>query len=130
MNNFTATITDLPPSANNLHTHFIRNNKIVRVKAKPYDSWRTAAIWELKSQVKGQLEGSYRLTIHAERNWKSKRARDIDNLIKPISDAIVKAGLVQDDSLAESVSAQWSDIVKGVLVTVTQWENSPVSRGV
>ena len=130
MNHFTATITELPPSANALRKSFVRNGKITSAKTDKYSNWRTAAMWELKNQVKGQIQGSYRLTIYAERHWRSKRARDIDNLIKPISDAIVKAGLVQDDSLAESVSAQWSDTVKGVQVTVTEWVNSPAKRGV
>ncbi|MGV4796151.1 RusA family crossover junction endodeoxyribonuclease [Rhizobium sp. F40D2] len=47
-----------------------------------------------------------------------KRARDIDNIIKPISDALVKAGVVADDSLAQCVTARWVDDLQGNAVVV------------
>ena len=45
-----------------------------------------------------------------------RRARDIDNMIKPVSDALVAAGVVSDDSLCESVSAKWADELGGPAV--------------
>jgi crossover junction endodeoxyribonuclease RusA len=112
------TITDMPPSTNGLRKTFIKDGKVVSVKSNEYASWREAALWEIAAQRAGRIEGPYRLTIAAQRHWRSKRARDIDNIIKPISDALVKAGVVHDDSLAECVSAKWADDLGGKAVVI------------
>lgn len=112
------TITDMPPSTNGLRKTFVRDGRVVSVKTDQYTSWRKAAMWEVAAQRPGKIDGPYRLAIAAQRNWRSKRARDIDNLIKPLSDLLVKAGVVIDDSLAESVSARWDDDLDGKAVVV------------
>ncbi|TAV89292.1 RusA family crossover junction endodeoxyribonuclease [Rhizobium leguminosarum] len=106
-------ITNMPPSANGLRKSFIKEGKVIIVKSDGYADWRKAAVSEIASQAVGKVEGPYRLSIVAQRHWRSKRARDIDNIIKPISDALVKAGIVQDDSLAECVTARWADDLQG-----------------
>lgn len=111
-----ATIGSVPPSANRMRKHFIRDGKVRSVKDDAYKDWKESAAWELRSQSKEKIIGPYSLHIHVQRDWGSKRARDIDNTIKPVSDAVVASGLVEDDSLCEAVSAKWSDYVKGVLV--------------
>jgi Holliday junction resolvase RusA-like endonuclease len=111
-------ITDMPPSANGLRKSFIKEGKVISVKSDGYSDWRKAAVAEIASQGIGKIEGAYHLSIIAQRHWRSKRARDIDNIIKPISDALVKAGVVQDDSLAESVMARWIDDLPGHAVVI------------
>lgn len=114
-----ATIGTVPPSANAMRSNFIRDGKVMSVKSDSYAKWKLDAAWELKSQVKSKsIDGPYSLHIHVQRARETKRARDIDNAIKPVSDAIVAAGIVEDDSLCEAVSAKWSDDVTGVLVIV------------
>ena len=110
------TFSDMPPSTNGLRSSFVRNGKVVSAKSSTYASWRKAATWEIVSQKTGCVTGPYVLHIAVQRNWRTKRARDIDNIIKPISDALVEAGVVKDDSLAERVSAQWSDDLGGAAV--------------
>lgn len=113
-------ISEMPPSANGLRKTFVRDGRIASTKTPAYAAWRNAAVWEIAAQRAGRVDGPYVLEIRAMRNWRSKRARDIDNIIKPISDALVKAGTVQDDSLAERVSAQWADdLPDGVAVVAT-----------
>ena len=112
------TLATMPPSANGLRKTFVRNGKPVSVKSDEYASWREAALWEIAAQRPGKIEGPYSLSIAAQRHWRSKRARDIDNIIKPVSDALVKAGIVSDDSLAECVSAKWADDLGGSAVVV------------
>lgn len=111
-------INDMPPSTNGLRKSFIKDGKVMSVKSAEYDAWRKAAIQEIAAQRAGRVSGPYTLSIAAQRNWRSKRARDIDNIIKPISDALVKAGIVDDDSLAECVSARWADYLNGPAVVV------------
>ena len=113
------TLTELPPSTNGLRKSFIKDGKVMSAKTSTYTKWRAAAVWEIAAQRPGKIDGPYRLQIRAQRHWRSKRARDIDNLIKPLSDALVKSGMVADDSLAESVYAEWSDTVQGVVCEVT-----------
>ena len=111
-------LADMPPSANSLRKSFVRNGKVVSAKTDAYSAWREAAIWEIASQRAGRIDGQYSLSIAAQRNWRTKRARDLDNLIKPVSDAIVKAGVVKDDSLAQRVTAEWVDDLGGPAVVV------------
>lgn len=111
-------ITDMPPSANSMRAHFIAGGKVRSVKSKGYAEWKKAAAWEIAAARPRKITGPYRLSIAAQRDWKSKRARDLDNLIKPVSDALVAAGVVADDCLAESVSAKWADSLGGPAVIV------------
>lgn len=111
-------ITDMPPSANGMRTHFIADGKVRSVKSKSYAEWKKAAAWEIAAARPGRIDGAYRLSIAVQRDHRSKRARDIDNLLKPVSDALVAAGVVADDSLAEEVSAKWTDDLGGPAVVV------------
>lgn len=111
-------ISDMPPSANGLRKSFVKDGKVFSAKSEKYAAWRKAVVWEIAAQRVGRVDGPYSLSIAAQRNWRSKHPRDIDNIIKPISDALVKAGVVQDDSLAESVSAKWADHLDGKAVVV------------
>lgn len=111
-------ITDMPPSANAMRAHFFEGGRVRSVKSKPYAAWKKAAAWEIASGRPGRVAGPYRLYIAVQRDWRSKRARDIDNAIKPVSDALVAAGVIDDDSLAESVSAKWADNLDGPAIVV------------
>jgi len=110
------TLSDMPPSANAMRTSFIRDGKVHSAKSKTYAQWKTAAAWEIASARQRKVMGPYRLYIAAQRDWRSKRARDLDNIIKPVSDALVASGLIKDDSLAEEVSAKWADNLDGVAI--------------
>lgn len=111
-------ISDMPPSANAMRAHFIEDGKVRSVKSKTYAQWKSATAWEIKGARPGRIDGPYRLYIAVQRDWRSKRARDIDNTIKPVSDALVAAGVVSDDSLAEEVRAKWADNLGGPAVVV------------
>ncbi|XAI96569.1 Holliday junction resolvase RusA-like protein [Microcystis phage Mae-JY35] len=111
------TFSDMPPSTNGLRMHFVDGaGKMRSAKTKRYAQWREAAGWEIAAARPGKVDGPYSLSIAVQRDWRSKRARDIDNIIKPISDALVAAGVIRDDSLAESVSAKWADDLNGLAV--------------
>jgi Holliday junction resolvase RusA-like endonuclease len=111
-------ISDMPPSANAMRQHFLVDGKVRSSKSKQYADWKKATAWEIAAVRPGRIDGPYRLYIAVQRDWRSKRARDIDNTIKPISDALVAAGVVSDDSLAEEVRAKWADNLGGPAVVV------------
>lgn len=92
-----------PPTTNNLY----RNAGKGRVKTVAYTAWLTVAGWAIKAAKPEAVPGRYRLSLIADAP--DRRARDIDNLIKPVSDLLKKSGVIEEDSLARSVFAEWSD---------------------
>lgn len=108
MSMITINFTKMPTSANSMRTSFVRNGKIASAKSKAYAAWKAKAVAEAMPYA-GQVKGPYILIMMVARNYRSKRARDIDNLIKPVNDALVSAGVVEDDSLCEAIIASWSD---------------------
>lgn len=90
-----------PPTANNL---FLNVGKR-RVRTKRYDAWIAEALADIARQKPGRVCGAYRMALIATRP--DRRARDVENLLKPTSDLLKKAGVIEDDSKAERVSAEW-----------------------
>lgn len=90
-----------PPSANRLWT---RTRKGMR-KTDKYCDWLKVAGYMVMSQHPVGLTGPYKLSIQAMRP--DRRRRDIDNLIKPISDLLQSVGVIEDDSDCEMVTARW-----------------------
>lgn len=91
-----------PPTTNNL---FFNAGKR-RVRTKGYDAWIAEALAALSLQKPQAVSGPYRLTIVANRP--DRRRRDLGNLEKPLSDLLVKAGLVADDCDAQRIMLCWS----------------------
>lgn len=108
-----------PPSANRIW----RQYKGRTLKSAVYREWLEVTAHVIAHQRPATVAGKYALTIIATRP--DKRARDIDNLVKPISDALAQAGVVLNDSLAERVTVGWSQegpIPGGaILVIVEPW---------
>jgi crossover junction endodeoxyribonuclease RusA len=92
-----------PPTTNNLYANWAKG----RHRTPKYEAWLKEAGWSLAAQHPGCIDGGYHLFITAERP--DRRARDIDNLIKPVSDLLKKQGVITDDSQAASVCARWGD---------------------
>lgn len=90
---------------------------------KAYIAWTTEALWRIKSQkpTKFSVEVSIAIGIVAP----DRRARDIDNLIKPCLDVLVKAGVIQDDNskYVRKVSAQWLASGPPCVVLITSYED-------
>jgi crossover junction endodeoxyribonuclease RusA len=102
-----------PPSANALWRS-VRGRMILSAK---YRAWSEAAASQASMYRKAaSVTGPYTLRIQAGRP--DKRKRDIDNLIKPVSDALVNAGIVEGDHLCQEVTACWLPGVAGVRVLV------------
>lgn len=102
-----------PPSANRL---WRRSGHTIH-KSKTYTDWLRDAGWQVIAQKAGGIAGPYTLSIQAKRP--DKRRRDIDNLIKPISDLLVSVGAVADDTHCEMVSARWVTSGEGVTVRIS-----------
>ena len=102
-----------PPSTNNL---FVNIKGKGRVKSARYSAWCTEAGWEARRQRAGRVEGPYALYITACRP--DARRRDLDNIAKPVSDALKTAGVIEDDSLCQKLTMSWGTPGKTVFVQV------------
>lgn len=105
----------LPPSANRLW----RNYKGRTVKSTEYRQWldnvgRLAMTW--KYQI---IEGPYFLFVETDR---PHGLSDLDNLLKPINDALQHIGAVVNDNSCHAIQIKWRQsngvIVKGHTATV------------
>lgn len=67
---------------------FVTSNKIVK-------AWQEDVAWQLKTQklvIKGKSVIDYTFYV------KDNRRRDLDNMVASVNDALVKAGVIEDDS--------------------------------
>ena len=85
-------------------------------KSPKYTAWLIEAGQIAKHYRAYAVVGKYNLYLAASRP--DNRKRDIDNLIKSVSDLLVSCGLVRDDSDCEMVSARWVTAGEGVNVRV------------
>ncbi len=101
-----------PPSVNAIW----RNVHGKTLKSKRYRVWANAAGWELKSQG-GKVPGKVQISIALER--KDNRRRDLDNHAKAILDLLCEHQVIDDDSLVQKLTLEWSN-VKGAVVQVAE----------
>ena len=82
-----------------------------------YSEWKnTSTVMALNNKKGDYISGHYSLILAVGRP--DKRRRDIDNIIKPVSDLLVGIQIVEDDSLCNKVTAEWSDEVEKGMVKI------------
>ena len=92
-----------PPSVNRI---WRTNGKGTTYSSPAYKAWQKEAQWAIIGQTRGRkIIGPYHLTINAVRP--DKRRRDIGNLEKALSDALVNSGFIEDDCNCEQILARW-----------------------
>lgn len=107
-----------PPSVNRLW----RVGKGKRVYKDPsYTRWIAQCEAEIFAQRLTPILGSYRLQIDATRP--DKRKRDIDNIIKAVSDVLQHTGIIENDHLCVEVTARWVKDGPPVLINVDKTED-------
>ena len=98
------TIIELPypPSVNRIW----RVGKNKRVYKDPaYTKWIEVCQYMIFAKKTVPVLGNYRLLIEAKKP--DKRKRDIDNIIKAISDVLETCGIVENDCYCQEVTARW-----------------------
>lgn len=105
-----------PPSLNNSKTPV--NGR--QVSSSRYRQWKAANVRSIFYQRPPKIAGPFRITLVVTRP--DMRRRDLDNLVKPCLDALVKAEVVEDDYLADEIVIRWSkdrpDKVGGVSISL------------
>lgn len=113
----------LPPSANNLFLNVPRRG---RVKAPEYRAWIEENGWLIKiARGSGMIDGPYGLVVKVGKP--DRRKRDLDGVLKPVSDLIVSMGAVKDDSLCQRIEASWTDQHEGVFCLILPTQAVPVA---
>lgn len=87
---------ELPPSSN----HRLLPIKGRQIKAPAYRNWLDRAACSIAAQLPrdhAPLKGALFSLVGVI--FPDKRKRDIDNILKPVNDALVKGGAIHDDSL-------------------------------
>lgn len=100
---------DFPPSVNSLFANIIG---LGRTKTARYREWKTAAAWDIKRQVRSQrISGCFAIKVVAPRP--KGNAPDLDNILKPIIDACVAAGVTDDDRKLRHIEAYYENKAGG-----------------
>jgi crossover junction endodeoxyribonuclease RusA len=107
-----------PPSANAIWRAVPGRGVI---KSALYRTWLIDQTLKLHLQTGDRVEGHYH--IHFKIQRKDKRRRDLDNLLKPLHDLIVAAGLVDDDSLCDRIVAEWDGVGQNITIEITGVNN-------
>ena len=92
-----------PPSVNRIW----RNVGPRTLKSKVYRDWLAEGWAMVKAQAPKPVLGRYCLNVVAFRP--DRRDRDLDNIIKPISDLLTACGVIEDDHMADRINIEWSD---------------------
>lgn len=97
-----------PPSVNQI----FRNVKGKgRVKTEAYANWRAYAVTSIRNQHVAPIRGRVIILFGVER---ASAAADIDNRIKAMLDAIVEAGVIEDDRFVTGLAAAWLPATNGL----------------
>lgn len=107
----------VPPSANNL---FINMPGTGRIKSSKYRKWLVEAGHKLNVQRPRPVVGPAKVEIIAAR---PNASRDLDNIIKPTLDLLVRHGVLKDDRNVLAIAAEWSSAdLTGMSVSVQPLE--------
>jgi hypothetical protein len=86
-------------------------------KSKEYKAWLDDSLGRLANNRPPPISGKYILEVYIRRP--DNRRRDLDNVaFKAVSDFLVKAGLIRDDSDCVRLVAEWRDDGPETLVNV------------
>ena len=108
-----------PPSVNRM---YIKG----RIKSEAYRAWLSEAGWQLKAQNVRPVPGPVSLNISCPENGR----RDLGNHEKPMTDLLVRMGLIEDDRnrIVRKITLEWTD-QPSMLIRIESVPNGqPISK--
>jgi crossover junction endodeoxyribonuclease RusA len=117
-----------PPSTNRIWRRGkSRSGKGVTYLNPTYAAWRKEAdamfvMQERAGTVGTSITGPFEVHLTFPRS-KRRSTADLDNRIKPCLDAMQRFGVIENDSLAEKVTASWGPVEK-VFIRAFRWSDT------
>lgn len=102
-----------PPSVNT-YWGFRGSHRYLTDKAKTFKQ----QVWAAVLQTKNKGFGDARLSIVVNLYPPDKRVRDIDNVLKPLLDALTQSKIFNDDGQVDKLTIIRGNVVKGGICTV------------
>jgi len=102
----------MPPSVNQ-NTRFGKHGAYSSPKYKDWQKEVGKIFMAAKAQ---ELPPPYKISYEVGRP--DKRQRDIDNLIKPLNDALQRAGILTNDSLVDEIFIKWDNLTPKGMVAI------------
>ena len=102
-----------PPSVN---TMFYTHGR-TRHPSKRYREWQAECAVELTNAAR--ITGPFEITMQFQRPTRAKR--DLDNLAKAPLDAMTKAGVIEDDHMAQRIVLEWAHDIPAKGARVFIW---------
>lgn len=113
-----------PPSGNNLRIPVRIGRSLRLVDAPEYREWKEATALDLFAQLGGKRpKMAGRIALHIEMRAPDLRRRDCSNLAKASEDALVRAGVMLDDSQIDDLRVTRGPLERPdgiLLLTVTE----------
>lgn len=96
-----------------------------RVPTKRYKAWTTQALWEIKAQRVSPVKGEVSISVGLVAP--DKKARDADNTLKALLDALTKGGVIENDDnrFVRRLTVEWVAAGAPVTVLIQQIEATP-----
>lgn len=108
-------------SANHSH-HYGSGRKFLSKKTKDF----RLAVQDIVIDAKAKIEGTPRLAIFYSLYPPDKRKRDLGNYEKQTTDALMAAGVFEDDSQIDFIWMVRKEVIKGGMIKVVIVENDNV----
>lgn len=96
-----------PPTTNHMHINAGRR----RFRGKEYVAF-CGLVQNIVEREKIPAMGAQRLAVAIWLHWPNRRRGDVDNRVKPVLDALQRAGVYDDDSQIDELHVYRADIQK------------------
>jgi len=113
---------DWPPTVNNYYAH-TKRGVYLSAKGRKYSHSVELDVQEQAPDI--YITETVLMEVHLFPP--DRRRRDLDNYMKALQDSLVKAGLIEDDSLIDQLFIYRGEVVKGGLVLVEITDSGPIS---